>query len=423
MKNICLNFEETKKIALPILMVGHTPLIRGLHGIGKSQIARDLRNEIATVTNTETELIHLNCAYLHEGELGGIPYPKFNEDKGYSTNENTVFYVIDRILENDKNNKNTLLFLDEINRCSDKSVFNEFMSLINERKVNLINIPSSCYILAAGNPDEPDEDDVLGLNYLVQKMDPAVKDRMFIIDMKSNNDDWLKWATKNNIHDDIISFLSEYPEYIHNMTDVDSEQHPTPRSWEKLSDVLKYIDKNNMYTKDTIFMLSASKIGNNVALQLSNFIANKENPLLSIKDIFENSDENMSSIFVKFKNETPIRKVIITNRCINYLGDGSNKFTKSKTVKNIIIFLILLNLVKTDLLLSLINDIKDNKKLFKNLVKFDDDFITNDTIKKIIDKLLSDKVELEGGDKLKSFESLIFEFNERTKLSLVQEED
>jgi hypothetical protein len=420
-KNVVVNFNDCVDVCLPIMMTGHTPLIRGLHGIGKSAIAKELKTKIEEESGMVLELIHINCAYIHEGELGGIPYPIKDEEKGYSINDNTVHYIIDRILTNDKEGIGTLLFLDEVNRCADKSVFNEFMSLINEKKVNMIELPETCFILAAGNPDEMDEDeDVLGMTYLVQKMDPAVKDRMFIIDMKSNPKDWLKWAMENNINEDIVDFLSTYTEFIHDMSNVDDEQHPTPRSWEKFSDVYSYINNGNSNnSKNLIYEIAASKVGKTVALQFVNFIKNKENPLIKATDIFEaSSKENLVKTLDKFKNEIPTRKYIELERFIKYMSESTSK--GNNKLKEQLTFTIVLNILNPDLLLSIMSEIKDNKSLIKNLIKVDEDFI-NSNEKLLLDIITKDYLDTIKNNNFKNFEDLLFEFNSRTKLAIISE--
>jgi len=63
-----------------------------------------------------------------------------------------------QILDNDTRGINTILFIDELNRC-EAAVNQELMQLILDRRINETILPDSCVIIAAGNPEYDDDND------------------------------------------------------------------------------------------------------------------------------------------------------------------------------------------------------------------------------------------------------------------------
>jgi hypothetical protein len=58
------------------------------------------------------------------------------------------------------------------------------------------------------------------------------------INVEVNVEDWLSWAEKNNIHPVIREFIKSYPAYLFYSIDKERKIIITPRTWERLNNML-----------------------------------------------------------------------------------------------------------------------------------------------------------------------------------------
>jgi MoxR-like ATPase len=207
--------EEAKYLAKKIMMAGEIPLLVGHFGVGKTDIARDIAAE------TGRELIILVLSQMEPGDLIGLPA---------RTEEKTVFLKPDWWPESD----DTILFLDEINRAH-RSVRNAIMQLLVDRRIHNHILPEGTWIMAAMNPPEEEYDQADLIT------DPAFISRFFILEVNPDVSEWLEWAEKNNVSKEVRDFIRDYPEFLFSERSLSlrTSLKPSPRSWYKLSNVLK----------------------------------------------------------------------------------------------------------------------------------------------------------------------------------------
>lgn len=206
---------EAKTLARKIMESGEIPLLVGHFGVGKTDIIREIARE------TNRELIILVLSQMEPGDLIGLPSRQ--DDK-------TVF------LEPDwwpKNNQ-TILFLDEINR-SHRSIRNAIMQLLVDKRIHNHILPEGTWIVASMNPPDEEYDQVDLIT------DPAFLSRFFILEITPDLEEWLNWAQKNDIPNEIIKFIEKNPEFLYspNHISLKTTIKPSPRSWHKLGNVFK----------------------------------------------------------------------------------------------------------------------------------------------------------------------------------------
>jgi len=63
---------------------------------------------------SEVPIVTLFGALLKEGELGGIPVPRRDENSKKMINDYTTHVKMQQIFENDARGVNTILFIDEL---------------------------------------------------------------------------------------------------------------------------------------------------------------------------------------------------------------------------------------------------------------------------------------------------------------------
>jgi MoxR-like ATPase len=121
------------------------------------------------------------------------------------------------------------LFLDELPACA-PDVQKAFYSLLLERRLGEHALPAGTWVVAAGNR--------LQDRALVRAMSSALVNRVTILHLRVDQDEWLAWAAKNGVRSEIRAFIANMPDAL--MRPVPPEPVPfsTPRAWALLSRAL-----------------------------------------------------------------------------------------------------------------------------------------------------------------------------------------
>jgi hypothetical protein len=123
-----------------------------------------------------------------------------------------------------------VLALEEFNSAP-PSVMAAAYQLILDRRIGDYVVPNGVMLLAMGNRDTD-----RGVTFQLPK---PVANRFIHIEMEFNWEDWFNWAGNNNIHSEILGYLSKWPSKTNDF-DPDSPQHSfaTPRTWEFVSKLI-----------------------------------------------------------------------------------------------------------------------------------------------------------------------------------------
>jgi len=182
-----------------------------------------------------------------------------------------------RIFQNDANKKETLLFIDELNRAEPQNL-QSLMNLILKKEfgADSIQLPDSLYIVAAGNPVDDGE-------YLVESLDKAMLSRMAIVKVNTSLESWkknyaLKYDSKCNrqkIHPLIITYLEDNSSDFKLASAEDDMSDPgmDPRRWDMISRLLYTYEKTPQNSANLVALLS-SVSSKEVAPKLASFIHN-----------------------------------------------------------------------------------------------------------------------------------------------------
>lgn len=227
-----------------------TPLVWGKHGIGKSQIVRDVFEKEGY------EVIDLRLGQLEVGDLVGVPAQEFycpvcDSKFGFTTKES---YCPVCNLEDKKipiagrtvwlapswfpaNGEKRLLFFDELNRGR-LDVQQACFQIVLDRRIHTHKVPDNCGIVCACNPS--------GGEYYVEELDPALLNRFVNIKFNLTTRQWLSWARNHNIRPEIIDFIMTEDKFLGNEAiDIPIDIKPSPRGYEFLSDLLQEIPKQH----------------------------------------------------------------------------------------------------------------------------------------------------------------------------------
>lgn len=185
-------------------------LIRSSPGIGKTQIA-------------EQAAIQLDIGFknIHVPTLGpeDYSYPVISADK-----TQVRFIANDEIfpLEGSKFfGDNGILCFDELSQ-GDVNAQRALANLIQERNIHGRKLKKGWTIVATGNRIE----DRAGANRLLTHL----LNRLTVVSLDLNVDDWVSWAFENNVKQEVIAFIRYRPDLL-NTFDPNKEINATPRSW------------------------------------------------------------------------------------------------------------------------------------------------------------------------------------------------
>lgn len=256
-----------------VLKGSNTPFLLGGTGIGKSAIVRAYVDDIAedrkvvvdkiNPTQKEFGFIDFRLSLYESVDLGGLPYINdANEQKR-------------AFLGNLPVSGEGILFFDEYAQAHN-SIQAICGQLLYEGRIGDYSLPKGWKVICAGNRAT----DRAGSN----KLPSHVVGRCTMIDFEHSTDDWLAWASKNDICSDILGFISFQPELLNDFDPKITTPQPSPRSWARLSDTLK-IDP----PKEVLQLIVQGDIGERASIEFMSFLSLK-NDVPNLQDICEGKD-------------------------------------------------------------------------------------------------------------------------------------
>lgn len=365
-----MNFNDTLKSVELVIETNEVPLIVGESGIGKTALAKALARK------HEWSLVVIDGNLLKEGEIGGLPTVEeysIKDSDGRLINKKATIYAIHTKLREIDNlileDKEVLLFIDEINRC-EHSVQQELMNLILNREINGYKLHDKVKILAAMNPSSKYGSD---FDYQVVDMDAAQENRFVWLNMESDARGWIKWATENEVDGKIIEFISTFPEHLHSINEDDIRA--TPRSFERVSKSYKLYKENKDSIPRRVFLnVLKGNLGRIIAEQLMDFIESGNTALISPEEVFEKV--NLSEeIKIKISKESHTRLYLTANNMINYINRKIQEAEGEDVSKVIDRFVEFLNLYPIDLMIGIMQDMRESQKNIYSFVLKNEDFV------------------------------------------------
>ncbi len=195
-----------------VLPADTSVLLRANHGVGKSQVIRQLAQRLGLT------LIDRRVSQMTEGDIIGLP----------STDGNvTRFNPVDWFLEACRSPR--ALFLDEINRGTPE-VQQACFQIVLDRELNGHKLHPDTRVYAAVN---------IGSAYTVNEMDPAFLDRFWAVDLAPTVEDWVAWG-RGNLPDVMVDFIAQNERWLDTPKNVNpGDVSVSRRSWEKYGRALQ----------------------------------------------------------------------------------------------------------------------------------------------------------------------------------------
>ena len=246
---MAVDFKTFIELAPTVSDARFPVLMRGRHGIGKSQVVY----QIAEVV--KLPVVERRASQMTEGDLVGLPVIKGNTT-GWNPPDWFKFAC----------DNPCVLFFDEVDRAT-VEVRQGLFELTDSRKLNGWKLHKDTLIYAAINGGEH------GSNYQVSDMDPAELDRYSCWDLEPTVEDWLTWA-KERVNTVIWDFINQNPKHLEHNDDVEPNKvYPSRRSWDRLNQTLC---KANLVEEASpaLFTLTGAFVGFEAAVAFNDFVKN-----------------------------------------------------------------------------------------------------------------------------------------------------
>ncbi|MEM9426209.1 MAG: AAA family ATPase [Pseudomonadota bacterium] len=236
-------------------------MLHGRPGVGKAQLVTELGHRIGA------RLFDIRLTTIEPQDLRGLPYYDHEARK-------TVWYRPEDLP--DDPNQPSILFLDELTAAS-PNLQPTVYGLLQERRVGRHVLPTSVFVVAAGNTVDD--------GAIAYEMGTALSDRLIHLQVNADAKDWLEgYAVDRALSPLVTAFLRARPDLL------DTTEHAmrqgdtivcTPRSWERVSDIVTAIeDKRLRHT------MVAGTVGTAAAAEFTQVAAEIE-ALVSLQEIME----------------------------------------------------------------------------------------------------------------------------------------
>ena len=216
----------------------------GPPGIGKSDVVAEIARDMGAL------LIDLRLGQMDPTDIRGIPF--YNKELGKMDWAPPIDLPD---AETASQYPYVVLFMDEMNSAP-PAVQSAAYQLVLNRRVGKYRLPDNVVMVAAGNR-ESDK----GVTY---RMPTPLSNRFVHSEMKVDFPSWQEWAIKNQIHKDVVGFLTFAKQDLYDFDSKSSSRaFATPRSWTFVSELLADEDLDVSTTTDLI----AGTVGEGLAVK------------------------------------------------------------------------------------------------------------------------------------------------------------
>ncbi|MEM8814104.1 MAG: MoxR family ATPase [Pseudomonadota bacterium] len=246
-------------------------MLHGRPGVGKTQIVQQMAERIGA------RLVDLRLTTIEPQDLRGLPY--YDHERA-----RTTWYRPEDLP--DSETEPAVLFLDELTAAS-PMLQPTVYGLLQERRVGRHTLPDTVFVVAAGNTVED--------GAIAYEMGTALSDRLIHLHVKANASDWLdNFAVPRGLHPAVTAFIrtrADLLETIDIALQNDRTIAATPRSWERVSDILFAVPDRKLRT-----VMIAGTVGDAIAGEF-NAIADDIAATVRITDMLEAEQEARLALY------------------------------------------------------------------------------------------------------------------------------
>lgn len=263
-------------------------LLRGPHGIGKSELAQELAKILPKYLGIDDEIDELKLIDRRlsqcpdAGDITGLPAITTHDDGNNITDLNPMAWFYDACV------RPCLLLFDELDRAQ-PDVKQAVFEVGDSRKIAGHKLHKNTVVMACTNGGVG-----ASAQYMVKKMDPAELDRWACFEFRPTIREWIDWAKRKNengemnVKSDIIQFIEKHSQHLEFNGDIEPNRiYPSRRSWKRFSDALP---QEWIETKEPeIMTLAYSFVGFEAASRFTSYIE-KQVKSINIEDVIRKGD-------------------------------------------------------------------------------------------------------------------------------------
>lgn len=269
---MAVDFKTFLKVVPHITKVKKPVLIRGRHGLGKSETVYQYAAAVGM------KVVERRASQMTEGDLVGLPAIDGNSTK---------FNPPDWFKECCDNPR--VLFLDEVDRAT-LEVRQGIFELTDSRKLNGHTLHEGTLIFAAVNGGAH------GAQYQVGEMDPAELDRWTVFDLEPTVTDWLDWA-KVNCDSLVWDFINQNQGHLEHKGEFEPNKvYPSRRSWARFNECVStagFLGNDSKNHLSMVYELACAFIGFEAAVAFRDFVDKYERQV-TVDDILAGRLEKTS---------------------------------------------------------------------------------------------------------------------------------
>jgi len=344
---MAIDFAAFTNVVPFAINAGLPVLLRGQHGIGKSELVYQIARDMAL------PVVERRASQMTEGDLMGLPsilvgkmdvLPDWLLQAARKAGVNVRSFV-ESMSDSDRGvlglppraagstawnapdwlkracDEAVILFLDEVDRA-EQQVRQGIFELTDSRKLNGWSLHPGTRIFAACNGGTH----AGASSYQVADFDPAELDRWCAFDVQPSVSDWLTWA-REKVHPMVWNFVNANHTHLeHDPGEGGYEpnkKYPSRRSWKRLNDVLvRGCLLNDNSSLGTVFHLATSIVGFEAAVSFKDFVEQYDRQV-SVEDILDHGQLDKLAAFTINDHLALVEKLDASDRLKTEMSDDS----------------------------------------------------------------------------------------------------
>jgi len=225
-------------------------------GIGKSQMVRQIAEEIGQTTGRKTKVVEIRLAECSIFELMGLMHR--------DPLTNSVVYDAPPIYHVEDEDMIVIYLFDELDKAA-KQLQAAALHLVLDKKFWQYELPKNSIVLAAGNPENIDGE-------LFSKFAPELNNRFRHYLLEADYPSWESWALENHVNQYVIGFLDTNQHLLYaEDAGFDQTAFNTPRTWMKVSEYLNLMFGDGEIDWDMAYLDIVGYLGSGLALKFRTF--------------------------------------------------------------------------------------------------------------------------------------------------------
>jgi len=280
---MAIKFSAFTKAVPFVLSVKKPVLIRGRHGVGKSELVYQISKTLGL------PVVERRASQMTEGDLLGLP-----AIEGGSTSWMAPDWFKEAC------ETPVVLFLDEIDRAT-LEVRQGIFELTDSRKLNGHHLHEDTLIFGAVNGG------IHGAQYSVGEFDPAELDRWTVFDVEPDVKDWLDWA-KTVVSDVVWDFIAQNHDHLEHIGEFEPNKvYPSRRSWVRYDQCLQEGDLLDK-AQGLIVNLGHAFVGKEASIAFNDFLQNY-NKVVTVEDLLDKGKHKLVKKFSINDHNAMVEKI------------------------------------------------------------------------------------------------------------------